>query len=67
MKGDRALCLASYFANGKIPRGKLQVQTAEGDLAPDLTSLNLQKTGRSTSQTQQPVSLNSLFPYRELG
>lgn len=42
-------------------------QTAEGDLAPDLTSLNLQKTGRSTSQTQQPVSLNSLFPYRELG
>lgn len=33
----------------------------------DLTSLNLQKTGRSTSQTQQPVSLNSLFPYRELG
>lgn len=67
MKGDRALCLASYCANGKKPRDELQVQTAEGDPAPDLTSLSLQKIGRSTSQTQQPASLNSLFPYRELG
>lgn len=36
MKGDRALCLASYCANGKKPRDELQVQTAEGDPAPDL-------------------------------
>lgn len=67
MKGDRALCLASYCTDEKIPRDELQVPTAEGDPAPDLTSLNLQKTGRPTSQTQQPVSLNSLLSYRELG
>lgn len=64
---DRALCLASYWKNGKVPKEKLQVQAAEGDPAPHLTSLNLQKTGRPTSQTQQPVSLNSLLPYWEMG
>lgn len=52
---------------GRNPETNFKSRLQRVILLQTWTSLNLQKTGRSTSQTQQPASLNSLFPYRELG
>lgn len=66
VEDDRALRLASYQENGKVPK-ELQIQAAQDDPALDLTSLSLRKTGRPTHQTQKSGSFNSLLPNWELG